>query len=367
MTHQDVVIVGAGMAGIVCGRRLQHAGYTVCLVEKSRGIGGRMATRRVEGVPLDHGARFLQPHGEKLTALIQHLQRQDLLQLWHPHTYQLEATGQLHSIAMTSPCYVAPDGMSTLGKALAADLPIHRQQRAIAIAPAPNGTWHLTTETGDTDHPVQHWHTKALVLAMPAPQILPLLATLPPDPRVTAALENLKRVTYTPCITVLAEYDSSSPTASTSLPCPPTTPWMIMGHPASPFFWVGLDSSKRSPAPRSLNIILQSSADFATPWLETTNLQPAGEDLLKLGGQFFASWLAKPQRWQVHRWRYSLVESPALTSCVQITYPAPLVGCGDWGGDRALESALESGWEAAAIVHHQLGRGLLPDFPMGLF
>jgi predicted NAD/FAD-dependent oxidoreductase len=81
--------------------------------------------------------------------------------------------------------------MSTLGKALAADLPIHRQQRAIVIAPAPNGTWHLTTETGDTDHPIQHWHTKALVLAMPAPQILPLLATLPPDPRVTAALENL--------------------------------------------------------------------------------------------------------------------------------------------------------------------------------
>ena len=41
----DVAIIGAGLAGLTCAQQLHQAGYRVVIVEKSRGVGGRVATR----------------------------------------------------------------------------------------------------------------------------------------------------------------------------------------------------------------------------------------------------------------------------------------------------------------------------------
>ena len=42
----NVVVIGAGMSGIACARALQAEGVTVRLIDKGRGVGGRMSTRR---------------------------------------------------------------------------------------------------------------------------------------------------------------------------------------------------------------------------------------------------------------------------------------------------------------------------------
>ena len=42
----DIVVIGAGMSGIACARVLRAAGLPVRLIDKGRGVGGRMATRR---------------------------------------------------------------------------------------------------------------------------------------------------------------------------------------------------------------------------------------------------------------------------------------------------------------------------------
>src|SRR6478672_4303562 len=44
----DVAVIGAGISGISCAQQLRQVGYRVVVVEKSRGLGGRMATRRVQ-------------------------------------------------------------------------------------------------------------------------------------------------------------------------------------------------------------------------------------------------------------------------------------------------------------------------------
>ena len=98
MTLQDVAVVGAGLAGLVCARRLQQAGLAVTVLEKSRGLGGRMATRRIDGSPLDHGARYVQPQSKLLQALTQYWLDQQLLTPWQPQTYRLDRTeiGRAH-------------------------------------------------------------------------------------------------------------------------------------------------------------------------------------------------------------------------------------------------------------------------------
>ncbi|MFD5751391.1 NAD(P)/FAD-dependent oxidoreductase [Streptomyces sp. NPDC127033] len=57
--HADVVIIGAGLAGLSAAHHLTSAGVTVSVLEAAPHIGGRMATDQVDGFRLDRGGRLL--------------------------------------------------------------------------------------------------------------------------------------------------------------------------------------------------------------------------------------------------------------------------------------------------------------------
>ena len=59
MPDVDVLVVGAGLAGLACARRLADAGHDVRVVEASDGVGGRIRTDRVDGFRLDRGFQVL--------------------------------------------------------------------------------------------------------------------------------------------------------------------------------------------------------------------------------------------------------------------------------------------------------------------
>ena len=64
-----LAVIGAGIAGLACARAARDAGLTVTLFEKSRGLGGRLATRRPFGlddpIGLDHGAPHAEPSARR--------------------------------------------------------------------------------------------------------------------------------------------------------------------------------------------------------------------------------------------------------------------------------------------------------------
>lgn len=67
----DVVIVGAGVAGLAAAQQLQAAGWSVIVLEARDRIGGRIWTNRsLDGLPLDLGASWIHGvRGNPLTAL----------------------------------------------------------------------------------------------------------------------------------------------------------------------------------------------------------------------------------------------------------------------------------------------------------
>jgi len=57
----DVVVVGAGLAGLAAGRQLRAGGRTAVVLEASDGVGGRMRSEIVDGVTVDRGFQLLNP------------------------------------------------------------------------------------------------------------------------------------------------------------------------------------------------------------------------------------------------------------------------------------------------------------------
>jgi phytoene dehydrogenase-like protein len=64
-TKVDVVVVGAGLAGLAAARRIAVAGRTVCVLEASDEIGGRVRTDYVDGLILDRGFQLYNPAYEE--------------------------------------------------------------------------------------------------------------------------------------------------------------------------------------------------------------------------------------------------------------------------------------------------------------
>jgi phytoene dehydrogenase-like protein len=66
----DVVVVGAGLAGLTCARELERGGLHVVVLEKSDAVGGRVRTDHVDGFRCDRGFQLINPAYPALQQLV---------------------------------------------------------------------------------------------------------------------------------------------------------------------------------------------------------------------------------------------------------------------------------------------------------
>lgn len=337
----DVVIIGAGISGLVCAQQLHQAGYKVLVVEKSRGLGGRVATRRLHDTCADHGTCYLKPQNQLFQHFVDLLTQQNILQVWTDTVHKFNADSQLLTVSRRSPIYIAPKGMSAIARFLAAGLEIQLNQRVIEIS-ANADTWRLQLESTNATTQIT---AKAVVVAIPAPQALMLLEPIVPS----ICLDNLRSVDFAPCISVITGYGA--------IQSPPIWQAVTVAGDDN-LAWIGLDSSKRQEMRKPV-FVLHSSGKFAQSYLQFEDLQTAGNQLIARAAKYLLPWLDTPEWMQVHRWRYAFPTSPLANTCLDANTSQPLVCCGDWcGGDR-VESALLSGISAAEQINWQQ-RQLLP-------
>ena len=65
----DVIIIGAGLSGLIAARDVLAAGYEPLILEADQRVGGRILTQDVEGVPLELGAQWIGDTHHRMEAL----------------------------------------------------------------------------------------------------------------------------------------------------------------------------------------------------------------------------------------------------------------------------------------------------------
>jgi len=352
----EVAIVGAGLAGLIAAQRLHQSGYQVIVLEKSRGLGGRVATRRLPETSADHGLPYLSSLGPLSHQWLSRLHDRGDLHCWLTALHQWDASGSLtaRSLPPDQQGYIAVEGMSTIAHSLAEGLTIWRNRQVVAMA-WENSVWRITLASGryPSDLPLS-LIAKALLLAIPAPQAYDLISPLIAEGLVPEDLAVLAQVTYQPCLTTIVGYPNLA--AEMSLP------WRTVAFSDHADLALTLwDSSKRSQTSATL-LVLHSTPTFAAAHLEAADLQLPGRLLIQAAAQTLGSWINDPAWVQVHRWRYARPDQTLAVPYLASTAPGLLVCGGDWCGGQGVESALASGFAAAGWVNQQLARrSLLSD------
>ena len=325
----DVVIVGAGIAGLACARALTRAGRRVIVLDKARGVGGRCATRRILGdQPVDHGVGFL--HGGE-PAFLAALDELDAPRIegWPRHVEGRGVPCQPDTYTARDRRLAFVSGVSVLPKHLARGLDVRTGALVTKVEAG-----RVALEDGTS------LEAPSIVLTPPVEQ---LAALLPELPELAAARTLLGWIATVPCLTVIAAYPLDAPAPRFDVLYPDEGPLQVVLH----------DSSKRvDPANRVL--VLQAGARASEAWLakEPSEWQAL---LLAEAGRLLGAWAETPSWSAAHRWRYARFQAGSgLGGPLRIALP----------GGRAIGMAGEafgpfSGVQGAFLSGERLAQRML--------
>ncbi len=315
----DVLIIGAGISGLLCATELRRQGFSVCLLDKGRGVGGRMSTRRMQGARLDHGAQFFTVRDPRFQTYVDEWLAAGVVREWFRHLPG-ESEGPGH------PRYCGVTGMNAVPKFLAQELEVHNAERVNCLVRDVDH-WVAQTESGDSFRGYQ------LIVATPLPQALLLLETAGLD-WANGDLRRLREVRYEMGLATLVILDGPSDV--------PEPGGMKLGE--GPLSWIA-DNQKKGISPDVTALTLHATAEFARAhWNSPDKLR--GPRMIGAAELWLGSRVVD---YACHRWGFTLPLNPWPERFYQ-NASLNLVLAGDAFGGPRVEGAALSGIEASAAI-----------------
>jgi predicted NAD/FAD-dependent oxidoreductase len=330
----DIVIVGAGVAGLSCAGALAQAGRSVTVLERSRGVGGRCATRRVQGQPVDHGVAFIHGSTAAFRAALGAVEEAIHVAGW-PRS--IEGHGRPCQPKAFHPAELRlafEEGVSAFPKHLARGLDIRLERHVLSL------TAESDRVRGRNDDGAE-WSARTVVLALALEQTRSLLAPLAESSRDSASIcALLDSASSLPCLTVMAGYPPVAPSPAWDLCYPEDSPILqLISH----------DSAKRSVKNFTV-LVAQAHPRWSRAHMEEDEITWRGEILAELS-RLIGSTAGEPIWMQAHRWRYARADRGFELDCppvIRFAKGARIGLVGDLffpGG--GIEAACHSGWALA--------------------
>lgn len=312
METKEVIIIGGGLSGIMAARTLMKKGVEdILIVEKSRSVGGRLATRRIGEGKADHGAQFFTVRSPEL---------QEDVEKW------LEAGWVKRWFGTPYPRYTSASGMNALAKQLAGSIPVKLNTRVSSIRDGRDGPLEVELENGE------RITANHCIVTAPAPQAIQLLTE--------TAQSRVPTISFAPCFVGMFTFDGSS-----SIPSPGH---MDEGLPDGVERVV--DHEKKGIS-STVTVSVYMTGDWSKQHVDMEEdsilapIQKVAEGFLEKESRVTGA--------QLKRWKYAEAEAVVRTPFVEMGHKGRIILCGDAflrendeAGRTRFESAYLSGISA---------------------
>jgi hypothetical protein len=329
----DVIVIGAGIAGLMAARVLESRELQVVVFDKGRSVGGRLASRRIGPGTADHGAQFFTAHTDTFQQQVDEWVAAGVVFEWARGW----SDGSLQQPSEDGHSrYAAHGGMNALAKYLARDLADVRLNVPIVTATRDENGWVLQAENGDV------FTCNALVMTPPVPQSLDIL-----DQGATilrpGELDDLKKIEYVPSLTGMFWIDGR-----VMLPQPGA-----VQRPNAPVRWIA-DNQVKGISPDATLVTVQASDQYSVQMWNAPDERIL--NALRTDMQMYLGNEATVREAQLKRWRYA---APTTTypGRYLLTEDMPLLAlAGDAFGGPAVEGAVLSGQAAGEAIADVMGK-----------
>lgn len=327
MSNPTIAIIGAGLTGLSIAKQLQDSQATLTLFDKSRGVSGRLATRRAklrdQIIRFDHGTPFLTS-----------TQAARIQTLFGEATKTADAFGGgLQAALTTAPSWppgirVAPPGMNQVGKILGHEMTLHLNTTVVGLNRDPHTLgWRIINAEGS------------------APESFDLVILTTP-PRQAASILFNTQSTLVHALTALE----------------PEGCWSLMMVLAQPLAIAAIENvqsaviqrviSEHAKGRESTNYgvyTIQAERQWSQQHMDTAPEDVTDKLLAELRRLGFNVENALHQ--QLHRWLYAGVRDPVGEAFIEDS-AQKLICAGDWCLGNDIDSALDS---ADAVVQRVAG------------
>lgn len=325
--RSPVLVIGAGVAGSMAARTLADHGHDVTLLDKGRGPGGRLSTRRRgadRDIRHDHGCQVLRLRGDLRRDLTRSWIEDDVVTAWSPRVRSADG----ETAPPSDPWFVGKDGMNSLLKHLQADLRVRFAARVDRLERGAD-EWKAVDADGNVLGAASR-----VVLAIPAPQSADLLRSVPAESVGVEpeTLEAMAAVEYEPTWTFMVDGVSHDPGFDVAV------------DPTDSVRWLVREASR--PGRRDAGAwTMHASPEWTRRHLEAApdEVEP---ELRRLASEILGCDVPEGD---VHRWRHGLVDRALGRDCFR-SADRRLVVCGDWCLGGRVEHAIESGIAAAGMI-----------------
>ncbi|WP_410766606.1 NAD(P)/FAD-dependent oxidoreductase [Haloferax sp. DFSO60] len=342
---RNVCIVGAGVAGIGAAYALRTTDSNVTILEKSRGVAGRAATRRKNGCRYDHGANYVKDYDERTADLIQELGTDGLVDIDEP-IWTFDTDGEIaEGDSRDEHKWTWEAGITQLGKRLLeqTNATVERETRVAAIdRDYETGVWSVV----DTDD-VRHGPFDVVLLTPPAPQTASILTEMGWGSQDMVALrEAIGSVTYRTIRSIMLHY-----------PFERDDPWyaLVNTDKDHDIGWLAREECKDGHVPDGESLLV---VQMSPEWSEA-HYDDDPEEIATVAADKAATLLdddrLRDPDWVDHQgWRYALPNGTAFEEVIRRGEDAGLYFAGDWTvGEGRVHAALWSGIETGERIIDQ--------------
>jgi len=323
----EFAVIGAGLAGISLAHQLIEAGHTCVVFEKSRGLGGRLATRRLEHWQADHGAQYFTASSAAFQAEVGRWLQRGWVKPWAVTPWRLTRE-QLSPSPDKRERFVGTPNMNAMVHGLAEGIPLYRQTRIDRLE-ADGDRWRLWDEHGE-----HYGRFDAVILTAPLAQSQALL------PAEVIGAAELDSQNMTPTWAVAVAFAETTGIEADAV----FVKDGIVG-------WAARDSAKPDRPQQHETWVMHFTAQWSANHLDASP-ELLQQQVVEVLERLTNATLPEIHQSFSHRWLYA---QATTLEPIQQWHPASRIGlAGDWTQGNRIEAA----WISA----HRLATILLDEF-----